>query len=650
MKKINSLFHSLLAVLLVFALIIVNLSFTFSEKYIEIPGLDKIDLSTSACYCVELPDGSYKSIRSEKPTRIHGVDNCQVGLHLPGFMDPNTGKFAPMHTKNSKRDVAVKFIQINYILPQPTRLKVKEQSEDGNHHEDYSLRFMAVSAPQWVSGGNIADSYALGSRVPFSLQNAVRLGARDALKEGTVWSQSNWSQKSLLKDSVFLLNYYDEEKFVFADKLMSVKPQVLFIGSMTLPFPAAIELAKLAKQKFGNNIFTVLGGKHAIETIYLSQGEVKHHHGSATLLMQRGDIPQVFDLVVSGDGEEVIQKIGEVIGNEILNGNSIQNFSSYKNNFESIRGNFILSWIDDAEIQTLVKQNNPLDYPSLPSPISLFGTTSSFPVFSKELTAHIYSDMGKGCVCSCFFCSEGLRINGPVVQSGSPASRLYKQLKDASEQGPSMSAFIEDSIILMGSPKHLNELADRLEQNPLNIVFGGQFTVDNLTNPKIQEAIIRLKNVGLTYIYTGMETINEDKAMAMSKNVHKGESWLERTEAAVSFVTNSGIKHGLSILWGLGETAEDRVHQLEVVATWQKRFNNPVVVSPNWATQHPLFDQSSFDYTSWGTNKASPYLPYFVQLFGEAAEKYKLSGTELPEIDELKRLLNKFEVLNIQNI
>jgi len=627
-----------------------NFSFTFSDKYIEIPGLDRWDLTTSACYYVDLPDGSHKSIRSETPTRIYGIDNCQIGLHLPGFFDQNTGSFAPMHTKHSRRDVTVKFRSVNYIFPQPVRLKIKEQVKDENDHQNYSLRFMAVSAPQWVSNGNIANSYALGSRVPFSLQNAIRLGVRDALGEGSVWSQSNWSQKNLVKDSVFLLNYYDEERSVFTDKLMSVKPQILLIGSMTLSFPAAIELAKTAKQKFGNDIFIVLGGKHATETIYYSKGEINHHHGSATMLMQQGIIPQVFDLVVSGDGEEVIQKIGEVIGKEILNGNSIKNFSSYKNDFESIRGNFILSWIDNAKIQTLVRQNNPLDYSSLPSPVSLFGTTSSFPVFGKELTAHIYSDMGKGCICSCFFCSEGSRINGPVVQSGSPADRLYQQLKDASEQGPSMSAFIEDSIILMGLPKHLNELADRLEQNPLNIVFGGQFTVDNLTNPKIQEAIKRLKNVGLTYIYTGMETINEDKAMEMSKNVHKGQSWLERTEAAVSFVTNLGIKHGMSILWGLGETAEDRAYQLEVVTNWQNRFNNPVVVSPNWATQHPLFNQSNFDYTSWGTDKDSPYLPYFVQLFGEASEKYKLPKTKLPEISELKRLLNKFEVLNIQNV
>ncbi|MFA5131260.1 MAG: hypothetical protein WC467_02435 [Patescibacteria group bacterium] len=646
MKKINPFFRIFLAFVTIFALLLINFSFTFSRKYIEVKGLDRADLGTSACMCVQLPGKEAISIRSEKNIRFYDVDSCRVGIRLPGYFNPNSEDGAPMYSHFPKRDMTVKFQLIEYVLPQPIRITESKN----NNHKDFTLRFMAVSAPQWVSSGNISSSYALDSRTPFSLQNAVRLGARDALSGASIWSQSNWSQRHLLEDSVFLMNYFDEEKSVFTYKLISVKPQILFIGSMTLPFPGAIELAKIAKQKLGNNVFIVLGGKHAIETVYFSQGEINHHPGSPALLMQQGDIPQVFDLVVSGDGEEVIQKIGDVIGDDVLCGRNIQNFSVYQEYFKTLRGNFLLSWIDQGKIQTLKSQNKSLDYSSLTSPVSLFGVNSQFPVFGKEFTAHVYSDMGKGCLCNCFFCSEGSRINGPIIQSGSPARRLYQQLKDASEQNVSMSAFVEDSILLMGLPRHLNELANLLEERPLDIIFGGQFTVDNLLNPKIQEAIIRLKKLGLVYIYTGMETINEDMATQMSKNSDKKNSWLERTEKAVSFVSSLGLKHGLSILWGLGETQRNRSEQLNVISLWQTKYSNPVVVSPNWATQHPLFNQSTFNYVDWGTARKSPYLPYFIQLFGEASEEYQLANANLPTIEELKELRSKFTALNIQNV
>lgn len=643
MKNITSLLRTFMVGIGLIAVLLLNFSFK-TERYIEVPSLDKADLTTSACVIVQLIGQEYQYFRNEHSVRLYNIDSCKIGLRLPGYYSP--GEPAPMTTKYPQKDVTVGFQFIEYILPQP----ITVQKGQTMKHNDFPLRFLAVSAPQWVSYGNAPTSYALDSRTPFSLQNAVRLGAKDALMGNSVWSKSNWSQQDFLRDAVCLMNYYEEEKDVFIQKLKTVQPHVLFIGSMTLSFPGAIAIAKAAKQELGDAVFVVLGGKHSNETTYLSHNTVEHHVGSATLLMQQQVIPQVFDLVVSGDGEEVIQKIGEIIGNEILSGNPIKAFSAYEDHFHSVRGNFILSWNENNSIKTLVKQKNLLDYESLPSPVSLFGVNTRFPIFGKEYTAHAYSDMGKGCVFNCFFCSECSAINGPTIQSGSPARRLYRQLEDAANLGSSMSAFVEDSIMLMGLPKHLNELAYLLEQHPLNIVFGGQFTVDNLLNPDVQSAIQRLSKVGLMYIFTGMETSNEAIATEMSKNTVKKNGWMDRNEDAIRFVTRTGLKYGVSILWGLGESQDDRLHQLDVVTHWQKKYNNPRVVSPNWATQHPLFNKSSFTYSDWGTEKTSKYLPYFVQLFGEASELYKLSDGELPSITDLQELLRRFEVLNIQNV
>lgn len=644
MKKIKQLMQPVFTGLVLLSVLLLNFSFTTS-KYVEIQGLDEVDLTTSAFVVVQIPGEHKQHLRTSQVTRFYGIDSCRVGIHLPGYYDLATNEDAPMTTQYPKKEIKVVMRLVEYVMPQP----VQFTSQKGKHR-DYKLRFMAVSAPQWISNGGIATSYTLDSRTPFSLQNAMRLGAVSVENWESRWSESNWCEQELLDDSVFLLNYYDEEKSVFEERLHSIQPQVLFIGSMTLSLPSAVEFAKAAKQKLGDDVFIVLGGKHAIETTYLSHGEVKHHPGSISLLMQGGTVPQVFDLIVSGDGEEVVQMIGEVIGGEVLDGQPIKNFSYYKDLFQAIRGNFILSWIDQGVIQTMVRQKNPLNYGQLPSPVSLFGVNNSFPVFGKEYTAHVYSDMGKGCVFNCFFCSERSGVNGSAVQTGIPAQRLYNQLRDASMQGDSMSAFVEDSIILTGNPKHLNGLAELLEAGPLNIVFGGQFTIDYVLKPEVQTAIKRLAKVGLVYVYTGMETANENIATTMSKNTDRKHGWIERNEQAVRFLTENGIKHGISILWGLGETQIDRTHQLEVVEEWQTRYHNPVCVSPNWATQHPLFNQSVFTYTEWGTDRASEYLPYFVELFGEASERYKLDGIELPSLAELGCLKKKFEVLNIQNV
>ncbi len=627
--------------LLLFVTFLSQLSFTVS-KYIGIPPNHEAGSGTSACVEYEIDGKIYRNYSSEA-IKLYNLDSCRVGIHLPGYFNPSNGETSPMSTHFPKKDIQFCFKYVEYILPVQVRVPTRK------NQKDYSFRVMGVSAPQWVSTGGTSISYALDSRTPFSLQNALRLAVQDAQRSQSVWGLSNWSDPENLHDSVFLMNYFEEEKENFVQRIREIQPHVLFIGSMTLSFPGAVQIAKLAKQELGN-VFVVLGGKHAIETIYWKDNQVNHHPASPTLLMQNKSIPEVFDLVVSGDGEDVVKSIGEILGQEIVNQKCILPFSEYQNSFEKTKGNFILTWFEDGKIKSFTKQKNPLEHDLLPSPVSLFGVNTSFPVFGKEFTAHVYSDMGKGCVFNCFFCSERSAINGPIVQSGSPAKRLYTQLRDASLQNDSMSAFVEDSILLMGLPKHLDEFVCLLESNPLPIVFGGQFTIDNLLDPKVQPCIQRLSQLGLVYIYTGMETSNEEIATEMSKNTKRKEGWIERNKKAVQFVTDLGIKHGVSILWGLGESSQDRQNQLSIIESFQNKYNNPVCVSPNWATQHPLFNQSQFIYTDWGTDKDSDYLKYFTQLFGEASERYCLNNINLPDTKELEFLISKFRQLNIKNI
>lgn len=348
--------------------------------------------------------------------------------------------------------------------------------------------------------------------------------------------------------------------------------------------------------------------------------------------------------MVSGDGEEVVRHIGEQLGGTILTSGHVEKFSTYAESFKNLKGKFILSWIENGEVQVTASKGIFLDYDTLPSPVSLFGVNTNFPVFGTEHTAHVYSDMGKGCALNCFFCSERSAVNGKIPR-GDPALRLYKQLQDTANAGSSMSAFVEDSILLTGNPVYLDRLADLLESQPVDIPFGCQFTVDNLLDLEVQRCIVRLAKHGLCYVYTGMETFDEGIARGFSKNTQRGLSWVVRNEEVMRFLSQQKIKYGVSLLWGLGESEVERMAHLDFLATCKEQYGVPTVFSMNWATQHPLLDQSTFDFVEWGTERKSPHLPVLVRMFGEASERYVFPGAALPPVTELLELERKFREL-----
>ncbi len=174
--------------------------------------------------------------------------------------------------------------------------------------------------------------------------------------------------------------------------------------------------------------------------------------------------------------------------------------------------------------------------------------------------------------------------------------------------------------------------------------FGGQFTIPDLTNQRVQSEIIRLQKHGLCYIYTGMETINPEAAVALSKNRSKGIPWLDQNEKALSFIHEAGLRFGVSVLFGLGESRTERIVHLDTLALWKEKYGNPQVVSLNWATEHPLLNKSQHDFIEWGTDSEDPRLGFMQQVFGEASARYCFHP--LPDLDELHLIADKFTTLN----
>lgn len=535
------------------------------------------------------------------------------------------------------------------------------------------MKIMAVSAPQWVSRKNVEmNNYSFDSQTPFSLQNALRDAVdksidKNNLKESIAWRESNFRASRSRNESIILMNYWNEEKEAFKNLFQKINPDILFIGAMSLCFKGAIEIAKYAKSRKKEKIFIVIGGKHINETFFKSRNNSYLNHIASPLeLIQKKTIPNIFDLVVSGDGEKIITRIGEIIHNLLKKKSSFVNFNLKKKSIirklEKANGDWIVGQVIDKEIYYLESKNKFINYENLAYPIEQFNFSKGFRIFNTDYTAHAYSDTSRGCSYNCFFCSEKSTVSGQLrYKSETPIYRLYQHFKKLDRinktnyRGKTFSIFIEDSIMLSGKPRYIEKFISIISQEITdNSIkkrkFGAQFTLDIFITLANENLISQLAEIGLDYVAFGIETIDDEIAKSFSKNTDKKEGWLRKTEKVVEICSLENIKCGMFLIWGLGETQFDRRKQLLQIREWIEKYKVPIDIGLNIATQHPLrivndtnldqFGYKKYDYLEWGTDENDEYLPYFVELFGEASTRYAINKDKLPSIIELNELRN----------
>lgn len=519
-----------------------------------------------------------------------------------------------------------------------------------------ALRVMAVAAPENLRSGH--GRYVLKSEDPASLYNACRYAASLAADGIGPWGESNWAiSRQERQKTVMLMHAFEGDLSSFVAMLKQVRPNLLLIGAMSISFPGAIACAQKAKEILGDEVCVVLGGRHASESIYLSQsGAVTHHASSPLLLMASDQIGKVFDLVVSGEGECIIPWIGEVVDGLDSRRMPHSKIAEHMGNTSDVPGRWIVGCVLDGKICTTVSAGIPIDRDLLISPSEAFGIRSSFDVFGGRLTAHVFSDMGCGCVFDCNFCSERRSVTGPPTQLGTSANRLFRQLQsavkvaEADNPGQQASAFIEDSTILAGSTAALRQLTTLLAEAKLDIRFGGQLTIDQI-NSRV-EILRDLKSVGLDYLFIGIETFDPEAIGGMSKDVQSGQQpWADRAERVIDLLTSMDIKCGAAILFGLGESHQDRFLLLEKLEEWMDHYGAPNPISINWAVQHPLRGDdggANYDYLNWGL-PTDEWIEAFSD-FGEASVLYPIAGQKPPVLDEVQELARLYRnLLNESN-
>jgi B12-binding domain/radical SAM domain protein len=516
-----------------------------------------------------------------------------------------------------------------------------------------SLRTLSISAPHLRE--RIPGPHVLNSSEPASLFNACRYAASLAETDVGAWGDSNWAGHGRGRRSTFLLMQSLVGDLPTFENLISViRPNLLLIGAMSLCLPGAVACAKRAKEMLGDTVCTVLGGWHASESIYLSHGsQIAHHPGSPVRLMAEDVIDPVFDLVISGEAERLLAWLGEQICQLEGTHVPVSRLASYMDTATHVGGRWIAAWADGGQIFSQRSKGLAVHREQLPPLSQLFGVGAKFPVFRGRLTSHVFSDSGSGCAYDCHFCSERNSVTGPLVSLNGSAGRLLNHflsvVRVVEEDSPShkASAFVEDSTLLAGSKRELERLISVLGKAGLDLRFGAQFTVDQILT-RI-DLLRDLKQVGLDYLFIGIETPSPGMVGGLSKDICRSKgAWLERTETVLATLASLGIECGAGLLFGLGETHAARVAFLQLLARLQRTYGRPCPVSLNWAVQHPLRGNdggTAYRYNEWAF-EGEAWLDAFRD-FGEASAFYPIAGRKPPvlaEVQDVARLCRELLV------
>jgi radical SAM superfamily enzyme YgiQ (UPF0313 family) len=462
-------------------------------------------------------------------------------------------------------------------------------------------------------------------------------------------------------DSIGMADDWPQAEVWLGEHLHRYQPNLVLIGAMSISFRGALEAARIIRASAYSKALVVLGGKHVTETMWIKDDQPCIQNGAPI----HRDEAHSFDLFVSGDGEDVVAELGESLAEAMAikklgPERAALTMELAEKRLLDARGDWAIFWRDHGTLKWLRGRGlnlRPDDYPLV---YDAYPIDAHFPVLERPFTAHAYSYTGRGCLFRCFFCSESADINGPIRGLENAGRRLATQMSRletialASGTSP-LSVFVEDSILLQGAPGALRQFSEEMCRLTPDVKFGGQFTIDMLLDPVRQEYICKLARQGLSYVFIGLETMEDTIAAAMSKNHPRGRqnkltSWLSRFERAMQFLITNNIKVGISLLFGLGEGQNSRLAVLQQLKAWQNSLGEPRIVSLNWAVKHPmreLLHPTLTDYTQWPVDPADPRLSIIQRLFSEASTHFCMAGVDMASFSDLRQIEAVF--LQLQN-
>ncbi len=296
---------------------------------------------------------------------------------------------------------------------------------------------------------------------------------------------------------------YAPEKI--AKRLSHFQPEVIGITSVTMNFPAAMEILSSCK-RMAPECTTVIGGPHATFT------------AEETLR----DFPAV-DLVVRGEGEETVRELLPALRE--------------RKKLENVRG---ITFRENGNIRRTEDRPFIPDLDSLPLPNRKLFPLSRY--LAMRVPVSILSS--RGCPMDCSFC-VGYRMTGRKGRFRNPF-RVVDEIESARSLG-FQEVCIDDDLFTRNR-RHVFTICDDIIRRgwKMNLyIFARVDTVDSLLLQKLKEA-------GCKMICFGLESGNQSILDRARKR-----TTLERARRAVELCKDAGISPFGSFILGLpGETRE----------------------------------------------------------------------------------------------
>jgi anaerobic magnesium-protoporphyrin IX monomethyl ester cyclase len=234
--------------------------------------------------------------------------------------------------------------------------------------------------------------------------------------------------------------------------------------------PSAIEIIKLIK-KIKPQIKVMIGGPHC------------------TLVPQKALEETQADICVQGDGENVITSIKKAIMGEVTF-SEIPGIYYRENN--KIREGAPLQLIQDLDSIPFPNRDPVKKY--------TYGKEYNPKIKKGEFTSIITS---RGCPFNCKFCSRN-SISMKTYRKRS-AKNVLEELKEIHKEGYKYVAFVDDSFLC--NKKQAHEIFDEIIKEKLDmkfIIFGVRVDAAE------EELFQKMKKAGVTHIYFGLESGNQD--------------------------------------------------------------------------------------------------------------------------------------------
>lgn len=303
------------------------------------------------------------------------------------------------------------------------------------------------------------------------------------------------------------------------ETLVKDPPNCIGISSSTLSYVAAMETATFLKAELGPEYPIFMGGYHV------------------TFEYEEALKSNMVDVVIRGEGEEVIGKVVDILGNH-----------KPKSCLCDIPG---LSFLVDGEA-----------YSTAPD-ILRVKNLDKIPIPKRSyLRTDLYRNTGtiissRGCVAKCQFCAAGAF---GAIRTRS-AENVACEIESLYNQGIKNIYFVDNTFA--SNRKRAIQIFRILEQKGIRI---NCFIEARVT--EVDEAYLDLlKGFGVTSIQFGVETGNAE----VMKSIHKNIT-LERVEKTVALCCQKGIGVACSFVIGHPADTEETVRDTIAFATKLKRM------------------------------------------------------------------------------